>query len=439
MLERIGVPDVDALFAKIPKELQLGRPLELPPSVTEPQLMAEMGGLAQRTPDLGTVSFLGAGSYNHFIPAAVDLLISRSEFCTAYTPYQPEISQGTLQAIFEFQTLVTQLLGMEVASASMYDGASALAEACLMADRVQRGKRKRILLSEALHPHYVTTIRTYLTYVGLELEVVPFDRESGLTDLAALEQALDKDVAAVAVGYPSFFGCVEPIRKVSELAAGCGALTITATSEAASLGMLASPGDCGVDIAVAEGQSLGIPTSFGGPYLGIFATRQKLVRNIPGRLAGMTTDSEGQRGFVLTLSTREQHIRRERATSNICTNQGLMALASTVYMSLMGKKGMCCVSRESHHQIGETRRRLGAVEGFAARFAAPTFNEFVLRTPGRASNLLERAAEKGVLAGVDLGRYFPDLEDCLLVAATELTTKDDIERLATTLAAAATE
>jgi len=371
-------------------------------------------------------SFLGAGAYSHYAPTIVDSLIQRSEFFTAYTPYQPEISQGTLQAIFEFQTLVCQLTGMDVANASMYDGSTAMAEAVLMAERVTR--RSRVLVSDAVHPEYLQVAETYVAHAGIELGRLSVDEESGRTTLDAA--ALEKDVAAVVVQSPNFFGCVEDLKAFADEVHAAGALLVVVVTEAASFGLLRSPGACGADIVVAEGQSFGVPVSLGGPYVGLFATREKYARQIPGRLAGIAYDKEGRRGFVLTLATREQHIRREKATSNICTNEGLIALAATIYMTTMGRRGLQEVAGQCAQKAAYARRRIAALEGFSLPYSAPVFNEFVVRAPSDAAALLRRLADNhNVTGGLALSRYVTDRPDDFLVCVTETNKRADIDAL----------
>ncbi|HEY0727265.1 MAG TPA: aminomethyl-transferring glycine dehydrogenase subunit GcvPA, partial [Pyrinomonadaceae bacterium] len=319
MLEAIGLKSAEQLFDSIPQELRLQRPLNTPAALSEIELLDKFERLGRRNAAAQRTSFLGAGAYSHYIPTIVDHIISRSEFFTAYTPYQPEISQGTLQTIFEFQTLVCQLTGMEVANASMYDGSTALAEAVLMAERVTR--RSKVIASAAVHPQYLEVVKTYVQHAGIDLEIAEFDEKTGQAG-AALANAVDDKTAALVVQSPNFFGCIEDLKALADAAHAKGALLIVAITEAMSLGLLKSPGACGADIVVAEGQSFGVPLSFGGPYVGLFATRDKYARQIPGRLVGEAYDKKGRRGFVLTLATREQHIRREKATSNICTNEG---------------------------------------------------------------------------------------------------------------------
>src|SRR5215210_878740 len=337
MLHRVGLESAEELFSSIPADLRLRAPLKIPAALSEIELLAGFEETAAKNHAARRPSFLGAGAYSHYSPTVVDHLIQRSEFFTAYTPYQPEISQGTLQVIFEFQTLVCQLTGMDGANASMYDGSTALAEAVLMAERVTH--RKKVITSSAVHPEYLEVVDTYVQHYGVDFHRVETDTETGLIADAGLN-ALDEQTAALVVQSPNFFGCIEDVRALAERAHAVGALLIVAVTESISFGLLRSPGACGADIVVAEGQSFGVPLSFGGPFVGLFATRDRFARQIPGRLVGEAVDKQGRRGFVLTLATREQHIRREKATSNICTNEGLIALAATIYMTTLGRRGL---------------------------------------------------------------------------------------------------
>jgi glycine dehydrogenase subunit 1 len=436
MLEAVGVASVDALFEDIPASHRLTQPLALEPALDEATLMGHLTELADRNTATRSLSFLGGGMYDHHIPPAVDQLLLRSEFYTAYTPYQAEVSQGTLQAIYEFQTMVCQLFGMEVANASMYDGASATAEAMLMARRIT--KRAHCVLSGALHPHYLDTVMSYLR--GLDddpqVTVVPASAD-GRTDADAVAAALRDDTAVVVVGYPNFLGCLEDLARLREVSAARKALLVTATAEPYALSLARPPGDFGVDIAVGEGQPLAVPPQFGGPGVGLFACKQSHVRQMPGRLVGETVDQDGKRGFVLTLSTREQHIRRERATSNICTNHGLVALAFAIRTAMLGRRGFeeagrLCLSRAEY-----LKQRIAALDGYSLPTSAPTFNEFVVRrTEGKAEPLLAALADQGILAGIDLGRYYPDRDQDFLIAVTERHDRAQLDRLADALAKA---
>ncbi len=427
MLHQIGLDSTADLFDSIPAELRLSRDLKTPAALSELELLAGFEKKAERNPAARRPSFLGAGAYSHYSPTVVDHIISRSEFFTAYTPYQPEISQGTLQVIFEFQTLVCQLTGMEVANASMYDGSTALAEAVLMAERVTR--RSKVIACGAVHPEYMDVVRTYVQHAGIDLDVAAADKATGQTS-AEIDRLLDDKTAAIVVQSPNFFGCVEDVEALAEKAHAVGALLILAITESISLGLLRSPAASGADIVVAEGQSFGVPLSFGGPYLGLFATREKYARQIPGRLVGEAYDKQGRRGFVLTLATREQHIRREKATSNICTNEGLIALAATVYLETMGRRGLQEVAQQCAQKAAYAARRISELPGFSLPYSAPRFNEFVVRAPLRAAGLLSKlATDKQITGGLALSRYFPDQLNDLLVCVTEMNPRSEIDAL----------
>jgi glycine dehydrogenase subunit 1 len=426
MLRGLGLSSAEELFDSVPADVILKRPLDTPAALSETELLERFESMAAKNSAARRLSFLGAGAYQHYAPTIIDSLIQRSEFFTAYTPYQPEISQGTLQAIFEFQTLVCQLTGMDVANASMYDGSTAMAEAVLMAERVTR--RSRVLVSDAVHPEYMRVAETYVAHAGIELLRTGFDEESGRTTLDGA--ALDDKVAAVVVQSPNFFGCVEDLKAFADKVHAAGALLVVVVTEAASFGLLRSPGACGADIVVAEGQSFGVPVSYGGPYVGLFATRDKYARQIPGRLAGIAYDKEGRRGFVLTLATREQHIRREKATSNICTNEGLIALAATIYMTTMGRAGLQEVAAQCAQKAAYARKAVSSIEGFSVPYSAPVFNEFVVRAPVGAEGLLRRLASgHNVTGGLALSRYFEGRPNDLLVCVTETNKRADIDAL----------
>jgi glycine dehydrogenase subunit 1 len=431
MLERIGVATLEELFVEVPESVRLKRPLDLSEEVSETELLRELKalGVKNATPETHN-SFLGGGAYHHFIPTVIDLLVSRSEFYTAYTPYQPEISQGTLQAVFEFQTLICQLTGMDAANASMYDGASACAEAVLMATRLTR--RKRVLLSRSLNPRYRGVVATYCRYLNLDLVDVAV-ADDGRTDLDDLVAKLDDSTAAVVTGYPNYFGVIEDLAALAEKAHEAGAKLITAVAEPVALGLLKSPGELGADIVAGDGQSFGLPLAFGGPYVGFFAVRQKDVRGMPGRLVGETLDLEGQRGFVLTLATREQHIRRDKATSNICSNQGLCALMATIFMSLLGKQGLREMAEQNLAKAAYARQELSGVAGFSLVFDGPVFNEFVVRSEAPVAEVLTRLEKAGILAGIPLGEDYPELTDCFLVCVTEQNQRAEIDALVAAL------
>ncbi len=429
MLRTIGAPDVEALFASVPEKLRLRRPLDVGDALSEQELSAELARLAARNASLASHDwFLGAGIYPHFVPAAVDALASRAEFYTAYTPYQAEISQGTLQAIFEWQTMMCGLTGLEVSNASLYDGASASAEAALMAMRVTR--RSRVVVADGLHPHYEEVLRTYLG--GLGAELVRGERAAD-GRAAPVDALLDDDTACVLVQQPAFLGGVQELRPLAEAAHARGALLVVVVTEALSLGLLRAPGEQGADIVCGEAQSFGVPMSFGGPALGFLAGRRAHVRQLPGRLVGRTLDTRGKAGFVLTLSTREQHIRRERATSNICTNQGLCLLMATVYLALLGPRGLGRLARLNLAKAEYAKARLRDA-GLALPFPAPTFNEFVVRVPDSGEAALARARDAGIVGGLDLAAFEPELGPAVLVCATELARREAIDRLAASLA-----
>jgi len=434
MLAAIGVESVERLFDDVPPAARLAGPLpDLPGHQSELEVEQLLAGLAGGNLPAGAVpSFLGAGCYRHHVPAAVDHLIQRGEFLTSYTPYQPEISQGTLQYLFEFQTQVALLTGMEVANASLYDGATAATEAVMMANRVT--KRGRAVLSGGLHPHYRDTIRTYGRFVGFEVVAAPPDPAAS-EDLAGL---IDDQTSCVVVQNPTLFGQVRDLSALAEAAHARGALLVVVVTEAVSLGLLTPPGAMGADIVAAEGQSLGNGLNFGGPHLGLFATREKFLRQLPGRLVGQTSDADGRRGWVLTLSTREQHIRRDKATSNICTNSGLCALAFTIHLTLLGEAGLTRLARLNHARAVQLADKLAALPGVEV-INDSFFNEFTLRLPKRAAKLVKRLAKQGILAGVPVSRLLPEapeLERLLLVAVTETTTEADIEAFGQALAEA---
>jgi glycine dehydrogenase subunit 1 len=426
MLAAIGVDSIDALFADVPGPARLEDLVDLPKAMGELEVERAISRIAARNVAAGSVPFfIGGGAYQHHIPATVDHLIQRGEFLTSYTPYQPEVAQGTLQYLFEFQTQVAMLTGMEVANASLYDGATACAEAVMMANRLTR--RGKAVLSGRLHPHYREVCETYARFVGFELAAQD-PAPGGCEDLARL---VGRDTSCVVVQNPDFYG---EIRDYSELARIChdiGALLVVVVTEILSLGAIIPPGEMGADIVAAEGQSLGNALNFGGPHLGLFASRDRFVRQMPGRLVGETVDADGRRGWVLTLSTREQHIRREKATSNICTNSGLCALAFTIHLALLGETGLTRLAHLNHAAAVALAERLECITGVRLVNRA-FFNEFALRLPRPAAAVVETLAERGVLAGVPVSRFYPDrpeLEDVLVVAATEMVTAEDMDRL----------
>jgi glycine dehydrogenase subunit 1 len=421
MLARIGVGRIDDLFADIPRDKLLPGPVDLPRAKGELEVERILGRLAARSVPAGSVPFfVGAGAYRHHVPASVDHLIQRSEFLTSYTPYQPEIAQGTLQYLFEFQTQVAALTGMEVANASMYDGSTGTAEAVLMAHRIT--KRRKAVLSGGLHPHYVDVVETQSRMANDAVVALPPDVR-GDEDLLA---AIDDSVSCVVVQTPDFFGNLRDLRAIADKAHQHGALLVAVFTEAVSLGLVTPPGHMGADIVVGEGQSIGNALSFGGPYVGLFATRSKFVRQMPGRLCGETVDADGRRGFVLTLSTREQHIRRDKATSNICTNSGLCSLAFTIHMTLLGEAGLTRLARINHANAVKLADTLAGVRGIEV-LNRTFFNEFTVRLTRPAAEMVERLAECGVLAGVPVSRLLPGagLDDLLLLASTEVNTDED--------------
>ena len=432
MLATIGVSSIEDLLVRIPTKARLSRPLALPAAMAEVDLVRHMRRLADLDADADRhVCFLGAGSYDHSIPSPISHLISRGEFFTAYTPYQPEASQGTLRTIYEYQSMIAELTGMDVANASMYDGGSALAEAVLMAHSVTG--RAGVVLSQGVHPYYRQVVETYGEGPGLRLRSAPL--ADGATDGDALRRAVSDTTAAVVVQHPNFFGCLEDVKAAAELAHAAGALLI-AVVDPVSLGLLAPPGPLGADIVVGEGQGLGIPMGFGGPGLGILAARQELIRRMPGRLVGATVDRDGQRGFVLTLQTREQHIRREKATSNICTNVALCALMATIHLAIMGKQGLRRVGELSLAKAHYAAGVLTAIPGVRLRFATPYFKEFTLQLPKTPERVLRRLYKDGIVAGLPLKAIDRRYKDCLLVAVTEKRTREEIDAFGAALAAA---
>lgn len=431
MLEAIGVSSVDDLFASVPASVRLDAPPEVEGPLSDQELRRFFRGLAARnlTPGEGVASFLGGGAYRHETPASLDHLLYRAEFFSVYTPYQPEVSQGTLQAIFEFQTFISMLTGLPVANASMYDGASGFAEAVLMADRVKR-KRRKAVVSRGIHPDYRATLAAYVQNLDIDVVEVGWDAQ-GRTDAEALARAIDDDTLCVAVQSPNHFGVIEPWEVAARAAQASGALAIAVVTEALSLALLASPGSAGCDIAVGEAQSFGLPVAYGGPYVGFLATRDDFKRAIPGRLVGETVDADDRRAWVLTLATREQHIRREKATSNICTNQSLCALAATIYLALHGRRGLARLAEINLQRAAAARRRLlAAGAGLSAAFPGPVFNEFTVRSERPVEEVLAQMRQAGVLAGVPLGPDYPELADCWITAVTECNPPDEIDRLA---------
>jgi len=427
MLKVVGVPRLEDLFRDVPEKHRFPE-LDLPAALTEMEASAELKTIASANDSADDLAcFLGAGAYHHYVPAAVDSILRRGEFYTAYTPYQPEVSQGTLQAIFEYQSQVAALTGMEVSNASHYDGATAVAEAVNMAYANFRGKRTKVILSPALHPQYRAVVRTYTA--GTPLTMLGDDGTLGEDWMLSLQALLDINTALVVVQYPDFFGRIYDYTGLAEAVHGVGALLAIAVNPIA-LGILKTPADMGADIVTGEGQPLGIPLSYGGPYLGLFATRQEYVRKMAGRLAGETVDFRtGERAYTLTLTAREQHIRRDKATSNICSNQGLMALASSVYMSLLGKHGLRQVAELCYHKAHYAADQIKKLQGFSLAFGDPFFNEFALKCPAPVQDINDHLLEHGILGGYDLGQDYPELEDTMLLAVTEMNTRDEIDGL----------
>ena len=422
MLEEIGVERIEDLFKSIPEKLRLKNELAIPDAVPEPTLLRYFRNLGEKNASAEKYSyFLGAGAYHHFIPTVVDSLISRSEFYTAYTPYQPEISQGTLQAIFEYQTMVCQLAAMEVANASLYDASSGVAEAVLMAGRITG--RKKVAVSSGLHPEYRQVLETYLAHTGFSVDEIPLNKQGGV-ELNRLEALLTDAHAAVLIQSPNFFGVIEELNTITRLSQPKGTVSIVVVAEALSLGLLKPPGDAGADILVAEGQSLGIPPCFGGPYLGILATREQYKRHMPGRLVGQTVDARGERGFVLTLATREQHIRRQKATSNICTNQGLCALVAAIFLSTLGKHGLRKLAEQNVKKAYYLRQKLDD----KLVYKGPIFNELVIRCAQSPEEVNRRLFQERIVGGLPLQKYYSDRADQMLVCVTEQNSRQEIER-----------
>jgi glycine dehydrogenase subunit 1 len=432
MLATIGVGSIEELLSRIPTKARLSRPLNVPAAMAESDLVRHLRALSALDANADDYAcFLGAGSYDHSVPSPINHLISRGEFFTAYTPYQPEASQGTLRSIFEYQSMMAELCGMDVANASLYDGASSVAEAALMAHAVTG--RNAVVLSKGVNPLYRQVVETYCEGPGIRLKSAPIG--DGATDLDVLRKAVTGQTAAVVIQHPNFFGCLEDIRAAADIAHGTGALLVV-VSDPVNLGLLTPPGALGADIVVGEGQGLGVPMSFGGPNLGVFAAKQELVRRMPGRLVGATVDLDGQRGFVLTLQTREQHIRREKATSNICTNVALCALMATIYVAIMGKVGIRKVGELSVAKAHYAAETFTKIPGVRLRFAAPFFKEFTLQLPKSPERVAKRLMKEKILAGVPLKAFDRAQKDCLLVAVTEKRTRAEIDAYAAALTAA---
>ncbi len=432
MLEAIGANSVEELFEAIPADVRFPK-LNLPKPMSEIEILAEMQRMADANADANHLSwFLGAGAYNHFVPSVVPQLQMRGEFFTAYTPYQPEASQGTLQAIFEYQSMMAELTGMDVVNASHYDGATSLAEAAIMSVNVARGKRNKVLVSPGVHPQYREVLKTYIQ--GTDIEVVGDDNPDN--DLAALKGMLDKETACLVMQWPNFFGELEELEGLADVVHKAGALLVVHV-DPTSLGLLKPPGEYGADIVTGEGHSMGNNLNFGGPYLGIFATTNKLVRKMPGRVIGQTVDTEGRRGFVLTLSTREQHIRREKATSNICTNQGLMALGAAIYLAAMGKQGLRKVAELTYHKAHYAAAQIDQLTGYKVVNKNPFFKEFVVRCPKPAQEIATELNKKKILPGFVISRALPERTHELLICVTEMNSKSQIDNLVQALKEAA--
>jgi glycine dehydrogenase subunit 1 len=427
MLEAIGVSSIDELFSSIPFNKRLKRPLNLPAPLSEMELIRYFKDLSRKNGTLDKyISFLGGGVYNHYIPKVIEQIISRSEFYTPYTPYQPEISQGILQAIYEYQTLICQLTGMEVSNASMYDGATSLAEAILMSKRIKKGNN--IFISKVVHPEYRDVVRTYLDGSDIDIIEVPYDHR-GLTDYNYIDKNIDNDTISITIQSPNFFGLIEDLSAISEIIDSRDIIFIVSVLEPISLGIINPPGYFNADIVVGEGQALGNPISLGGPSLGIFATRDKYVRNMPGRIVGETIDRDGKRGYILTLSTREQHIRREKATSNICTNETLCAIRTAIYLALLGKDGLKDIAKYNLYLTYYAKKKLSNIPKFRIKFNSPGFNEFILESEYNIDKLLKWLLRKGIIGGLNIERFYPELKNSLLISFTENNSIDDIDKL----------
>lgn len=425
MLDTIGVTSIEELFKDVPKDLRFPK-LDLPGPASELEILNELNGMALKNNTTGSYStFIGAGAYNHFIPSVIPYLAGRGEFLTAYTPYQPEVSQGTLQTIFEYQSMIAELMGMDVVNASHYDGATSMAEAAIMSYNVARGKRPKIIVSPKVHPQYRQVLRTYMPGDQVEIK----GDENLEADLGSLIEQLDQETACLIVQNPDFFGQLLDVDGLADAVHNAGALLVVVANPIHSLGLLKPPGEYGADIAVAEGQPLGAGLNFGGPYLGVFSSTEKLVRKMPGRLVGETVDTEGKRGYTLTLAPREQHIRREKATSNICTNQGLIALMAGMYLALMGKSGIRAVAELCFHRAHFAANEIEKLGNYELLSKAPFFNEFVVRCPKPVSEVNEALLEKGILGGYDLEKHYPNAKNQMLICVTELNDRSQIERL----------
>ena len=431
MLADIGVPDTDALFADIPPAVRLSRPLNLPPARSEMEIMSRLGAMAAKNVSTAdNACFLGCGAYDHYLPSVVDHMIRRGEFYTAYTPYQPEISQGTLQVIYEYQSLVCELTGMDVSNASLYDGASALAEAAIMT--LHSTDRRKLLVAHSVHPQWRRVLQTYTQ--GLGVEIVELPLVDGVVDADALGRLMGDDVAGVLVQHPNFFGCLEPVHAIEAAAHKHGALLVVA-ADPISLGLLDAPGNYGADIVVAEGQPLGQPLAYGGPYLGVLACRDQFVRRLPGRIVGATLDARGQRAYVLTLQAREQHIRREKATSNVCTNEALNALMATVYLTWMGKQGIAEVANLCLQKAHYAQQQVSRLTGWQPAFKAPFFKEFTVKSPVPVGQANAALLQRRIVGGYGAAADYPELGETMILCVTEKRTRQEIDSLVAGLGA----
>jgi glycine dehydrogenase subunit 1 len=430
MMEFLGITSIADLFSDVKKDMLLREPMELPSPLSEPEISQHMKQISRTCMEVdGCSNFLGAGAYNHFIPSVVSHLGLRGEFLTTYTPYQAEMSQGTLQTIFEFQSLMCELTAMDVANASMYDGASALAEAAIMSSKVK--KKKKIVISRAVHPEYRQVLATYSNAYGLD--VVEVGIKDGLTDLNDLEDKVGDDVACAAFQSPNFFGYIEDQKEMSMIANDKDSLAVSVVVEPISLGLLKPPGELGADIVVGEGQALGNPVSFGGPHLGFITTKKEFLKKIPGRIAGLTVDKKGEEGFILTLQTREQHVRRERATSNICTNQAACALNATIYLALLGRAGLKQIAGVCAQRAHYAQTRISEIQGYEPLFLAPFFNEFAIGCPKSPKDINSELIKRNIIGGFDLGRYYNDLNNGMMLAVTENHGRSSIDALVNAL------
>lgn len=431
MLEKIGVSSVSELFSPLPKDLLLQKELDLPKAKSEMEIEKAMKELGAMNTGSDMLSFLGGGCYRHYCPSIVDQLLLRSEFFTAYTPYQPEVSQGTLQVIFEFQTMVSNLFNMETANASMYDGATAAAEAVLMASKISR-KGKKVLIASTMHPHYINTVKTYSEFLVDQIDLLEMDSVTGRISDSELDK-IDEETICVLFQYPNYFGVIENLDRLSEKTKEKGVLLIPVVTEATSLGILKTPGDIDADIAVGEGQALGIPLNFGGPGVGLFTCKEKHARKMPGRLVGQTLDKNGNQCYVLTLAAREQHIKREKATSNICSNQGLMATATSMYLATMGKNGLKKVALMNLSRCEYLKKKIVSETNCKVAFSGSTYNEFTLLVPGNSSDVLKKLEENRILGGIAVSKYHPELDNAIIVNTTEIHSYEELDGFVTTL------